>query len=181
MPEPAFYARRVPQPQTRSGIAACAICRKQLARRKPTAKAKSGLLCHPWCLEKATKAGKGSTAKAAPKPTISSDDSWGPPPPRTPVRRALPTSPFAKQQSEELPQCPLCGLPRKPADPLAETADGWAHLACADADAEPYSGPGAKAFAKNKERVESGKTFAGRKPSGYRVGTSPSSVREVRH
>lgn len=137
------------QPLTRNGIAACAICRKQLARRKQAAESKSGLLCHPWCLQKATKAGS-STTKAVSKPA-----------PQAPARHVLPTSPFAKQQPERLPDCPVCGLPRNPTDQLTETADGWAHLACVEGDLKP-SKPGTKAFAKNKERIESGVTFAGK-------------------
>lgn len=188
---------------------ACAICRKPLRAHEPKAKAKTGKTCHARCLSQAVRAGKGN-AKPAPgkqqpaKPRTVTTDPWGAPPKGPgPARELAPTgrtgtalsrrkrgplpadlqvahfdtpaeawqspgsSPF-RQAAGEDPICPICDKPRGPRQKAAPAPDGgWAHADCVpDHDW-------------NADRAAAASTRS-QKPSTWRLGGSPSSVRTTR-
>ena len=63
--------------------------------------------------------------------------------------------------------CPLCRRGYQAGTKVAKSAEGWAHAACAQAQRE-------------RDRILSGETFRGHKPSDWKLGSSPSSSRPRR-
>ncbi|WP_424893247.1 hypothetical protein [Streptomyces sp. XH2] len=72
--------------------------------------------------------------------------------------------------------CPACSKGYGKGEVITKVTEGWGHPGCA-----PRRMSAAElAFARNKAAIESGETFRSRKPSDWRLGSSPSSTRPAR-
>lgn len=99
--------------------------------------------------------------------------------PPSPAKRSKGiVSPFRQLSPSPPPACPLCEKPIGARDAMDRTSDGeLAHARCVTGT-NPVKAP-RDGFAANKARVEAGVTFRGRKPSGWRLGSSPSNAGEI--
>ncbi|MEU5949549.1 hypothetical protein ABZ793_28880 [Micromonospora sp. NPDC047465] len=79
----------------------------------------------------------------------------------------LPVSPNAGVAARFAGTCVTCRRGYPVNAPLGKVEDGWAHAACAEAVRE-------------RGRILRGETFAGQKPSDWRLGKGPSSTRITR-
>ncbi|MEU2855637.1 hypothetical protein [Streptomyces syringium] len=72
--------------------------------------------------------------------------------------------------------CPACLKDYDKGVVIMKVSEGWGHLACAPRKMSAAE----REFARNKAAIESGETFRSRKPSDWRLGSSPSSTRPAR-
>lgn len=104
-------------------------------------------------------------------------------PPPMPPRPKRIASPF-RQQTTPPPTCPLCEKPIGTRETVETTPEGaLVHAQCVTGKkpGKPRRGRrDSNGFTANKARVESGETFRGRKSSGWRLGSSPSTAGESR-
>lgn len=72
--------------------------------------------------------------------------------------------------------CPACSKDYGRGEVIAKTTGGWGHPGCASRRL-PAAG---LEFARHKARIDSGEAFRSRRPSGWRLGASPSSASPAR-
>ncbi|MGK5546676.1 hypothetical protein ACSNOH_18380 [Streptomyces sp. URMC 127] len=72
--------------------------------------------------------------------------------------------------------CPVCVKDYDKGAVITKVSEGWGHVACAQRKMSAAE----REFARNKATIESGETFRSRKPSDWRLGSSPSSTRPAR-
>jgi hypothetical protein len=77
---------------------------------------------------------------------------------------AQPRKPTPGYKAEHPGTCPACQVGYRAGTPIRKVDMGWVHVRCAEILAE-------------RQRILDGKTFAAHKPSGYRIGESPSHSR----
>ncbi|OQD51647.1 hypothetical protein BM536_038930 [Streptomyces phaeoluteigriseus] len=106
----------------------------------------------------AKKAGGGKPAakKTAAKKAV--------PLPRGSVRAAYPGT------------CPACFKDYGKGEVITKAGESWGHPGCAPRQMSAAE----REFARNKAAIERGETFRSRKPSDWRLGSSPSNTRPAR-
>lgn len=124
--------------------------------KKRLGKARGEAIKQAQAAKKKASGGKPAAKKTAAKKTV--------PLPRGSVRAAYPGT------------CPTCFKDYDKGTVITKVGETWGHPGCTPR--QPSAAE--REFEQNKARIDSGQTFRSRKPSDWRVGSSPSNTRPVR-
>lgn len=158
-PYPARWLYDPPVGQTPAQKAAKAA-RGQQPKKRP-GKAQREAIKQAQAAKKKASGGKPAAKKTAAK--------------KTAAKKAVPL-PRGSVRADYPGTCPACFKDYDKGAVITKVGETWGHPGCAPRQLSAAE----REFERNKARIESGQTFRSRKPSDWRLGSSPSNTRPAR-